>query len=117
MLLEGLADAARRPAALAVLDGISTGIQERRLGFLGVEFVVDLYRLLGDLDGFFELANALTEHGYGTVDLALWGPDCRDVRRDPRFERFVRKRGLLDFWREHGWPDECSAAGDGLKCD
>ncbi len=79
--------------------------------------MLELFHDLGDLDSLFETANALAGQGFAWIEKVLWGKDFRDVRKDPRFEELVRRRGMLDYWREHGWPDECSAAGDGIRCD
>jgi tetratricopeptide (TPR) repeat protein len=37
----------------------------------------------------------------------LWQPLMRDVRRLPGFKDLVRKLGLVDYWRAHGWTDFC----------
>lgn len=47
----------------------------------------------------------------------VWFPTAASVRRDPRFVEFVRAIGLVDFWRENGWPDLCRPEGKGVKCE
>jgi adenylate cyclase len=39
------------------------------------------------------------------------------VRRDPRFAELMQQLGLVEFWREAGWPDHCRPVGDGVACD
>ncbi len=89
-------------------------------GRIGRDFsgsVLRLYHRLDDLDGLFALANAMADQAFASNEDVFWGSEFRDVRQDPRFEELVRKLRMLDLWREYGWPDECSAAGDGLRCD
>jgi tetratricopeptide (TPR) repeat protein len=37
----------------------------------------------------------------------LWQPLMSDVRRLPGFKDLVRRLGLVDYWRAHGWSDFC----------
>jgi hypothetical protein len=41
----------------------------------------------------------------------LWLPAMREVRQLPRFKAFVRD-GLVDYWRQHGWPTLCQPVGN-----
>jgi adenylate cyclase len=48
----------------------------------------------------------------------LWYPAMREVRKTPRFKKFVREIGLVDYWKEFGWPDLCRPIGDDdFVCD
>ena len=31
---------------------------------------------------------------------------------DPRMKEAIRNEGLVEFWKEHGWPDRCKPVGD-----
>jgi tetratricopeptide (TPR) repeat protein len=47
-----------------------------------------------------------------------WGPLDGPTRRTERFKTLVRQLGLVDYWRERGWPDLCQPAGtDDFICD
>ena len=46
----------------------------------------------------------------------VWGPRCDDVWAAPEFEAFVEEAGLVDYWREVGWPAMCRPAGGGVDC-
>jgi adenylate cyclase len=47
-----------------------------------------------------------------------WFPAMRDIRKTPRFKKFVREIGLVDYWKEFGWPDLCRPVGDDdFVCD
>jgi hypothetical protein len=48
----------------------------------------------------------------------LWGPLYAPVRKTERFKAFVRKRGLVDYWKARGWPEFCHpTTGDDFVCD
>jgi tetratricopeptide (TPR) repeat protein len=44
-------------------------------------------------------------------------PYLAAFRQDPRFAELVTEHGLVDYWREHGWPDACQPAGDSVICE
>jgi TolB-like protein len=48
----------------------------------------------------------------------LWAPEVAPLRKTERFKAFVRKAGIVDYWRERGWPDLCRPVGaDDFECD
>ncbi len=48
----------------------------------------------------------------------MWTHGLRPVRRSEVFKSRVRESGMLDFWKENGWPDLCRPAGNGdFECD
>ncbi len=51
------------------------------------------------------------------VTADIWIIPASSVRRDPRFVEYLRSIGLVDFWRENGWPDRCRPDGDAVQCD
>jgi adenylate cyclase len=54
----------------------------------------------------------------GHVLAYFWCPVFREVRQLPRFKEFVREIGLVDYWKEYGWPDLCRPIGDDdFVCD
>jgi TolB-like protein len=49
---------------------------------------------------------------------AIWRPVFRDMRKLPSFKKFAREIGLVDYWREYGWPDTCRRVGENdFECD
>jgi adenylate cyclase len=47
-----------------------------------------------------------------------WYPVMKEVRQLPRFKEFMREIGLVDYWKEFGWPDLCRPIGDDdFVCD
>jgi TolB-like protein/DNA-binding winged helix-turn-helix (wHTH) protein len=56
-----------------------------------------------------ELALELLTEAVPNLSLpsVLWQPLMSDVRRLPGFKDLVRRLGLVDYWRAHGWSDFC----------
>jgi tetratricopeptide (TPR) repeat protein len=42
--------------------------------------------------------------------------DCSGVWSDPRFTELVEEVGLVEYWREVGWPRACQPEGEGFAC-
>jgi hypothetical protein len=48
----------------------------------------------------------------------LWTPLFREVRQLDEFKAHMREIGMVDVWREIGWPDLCEATGgEDFRCD
>lgn len=54
---------------------------------------------------------------YSTWDLVLWDKEFAFLRRDPAFQDYLRRNGILDYWRKHGFPEQCRPQGEGAACD
>jgi hypothetical protein len=71
--------------------------------------------------GQYEVAvdEALTAADAVPTDLlyAAWYAPYRAFRGTAEFRRFVREAGLLEYWRESGWPDLCHPASEDVVCD
>ena len=49
---------------------------------------------------------------------SLWHPSYAPVRKTERFKAYVRKAGLVDYWRAKGWPEFCRpTTADDFVCD
>src|SRR6185503_9108526 len=78
------------------------------------------YAFVGAPERAFESAeNALSVGDANSNALRLlWHPAFGVARKTDRFKAVVRKAGLVDFWRERGWPDLCRPIGaDDFACD
>jgi adenylate cyclase len=42
----------------------------------------------------------------------IWYPVMKEIRQLPRFKEFVRDIGLVDYWKEYGWPELCRPVGE-----
>jgi TolB-like protein/DNA-binding SARP family transcriptional activator len=60
------------------------------------------------------------QDGYsgGTNLPLIWHASFAPVRKTERFKAYVRARGLLEYWRERGWPEFCRPTGtDDFTCE
>jgi hypothetical protein len=82
------------------------------------------YLTLGAVDTVFDImTEALQRDRTAWVHswdiLNTWAPESAAFRRNPRFAEIVRRMGLVDYWKQYGYPDGCRA-GDGdvaIVCD
>jgi hypothetical protein len=72
---------------------------------------------LGAIDAVYEaLFKALDEDPASWVnrwDLNhAWGPEGEAFRKDPRFAELARRIGIVEYWKQYGFPDGCRAGDD-----
>jgi hypothetical protein len=76
--------------------------------------------IVGGFDEAFELANrCLTRVGAGTIVPApayLFTPEVRPFRHDARFQAFVTRLGLMEYFERYGPPDDCELKNNKLTC-
>jgi TolB-like protein len=73
----------------------------------------------GDVQGALDLLQAEYRRSPAAtyIQVAMWRPVMRDVRRLPGFKQLVRDMGLVDFWRKTTWPDLCKPVdADDFEC-
>lgn len=46
----------------------------------------------------------------------LWVPEAAPMRRLPGFADLAEALGLMSYWKQYGWPDDCRPVGDDLQC-
>jgi TolB-like protein/DNA-binding winged helix-turn-helix (wHTH) protein len=61
--------------------------------------------------------DTVRRRSYSTWDLVLWNPETAFLRRDPAFDAYLRRSGILAYWRAHGFPPQCRPSGDGARCE
>ena len=44
----------------------------------------------------------------------VWSEAFREPRGTPEFFRFMEHQGIVDYWREFGWPDDCASLDQSL---
>ena len=71
----------------------------------------------GRLDDAYRVVNANLDFLGQSAWWTIWQPETASFRQDPRFASVVTEAGLLDYWREHGWPDLCKPVGDSVTCE
>jgi TolB-like protein/Flp pilus assembly protein TadD len=74
------------------------------------------YANFGMIDDAYRVTNMIRD-----LDAFAWWlfgrPDMASFRQDPRFADLVTELGLVDYWREYGWPDACQPVGDSVICE
>jgi TolB-like protein len=117
-----LADPAQRRSALAAAP--ITALVPGGLKKLGPCLTGAVsYVLLDALDTAYEsvdrcldqLAPGATHH-VAALELSWWMPEFRSFRADPRFQAFVSRMGLMEYWQEYGPPDDCDLKDGKLRC-
>jgi tetratricopeptide (TPR) repeat protein len=96
--------------ALGIEAAVLTG-QISVLKWLGAEAeILGFLQTLLESGRHVELSTALGQ--------SIWIPAFAEVRQLPGFKPFLKETGLVDLWRERGWPDLCRPAGEeGFICD
>lgn len=108
--VDAVADPALRPGVVAALRAFDPKIAPQ------LQFV-EPYLQLGQVDLVFTvLQDSL---GHGERDWArqldtkhLWAPEGRALRTDPRFGAVAERMGMVDYWKQYGYPDGCRSGTD-----
>jgi TolB-like protein/DNA-binding winged helix-turn-helix (wHTH) protein/Tfp pilus assembly protein PilF len=72
--------------------------------------------LLGETDIAWAAADEGVARKLEPTDI-WWLPEATAMRKDPRFTALAEGMNLLPYWRQFGWPDQCSGSDAGLRCD
>jgi len=65
-----------------------------------------------------DLANGTPIRNSLRLSFYLWTPGFADLRQLPEYKQFLRDFGLVDLWKERGWPDLCRPLGeDDFECE
>jgi TolB-like protein/Flp pilus assembly protein TadD len=107
LYVEALADPAKRPQAVRELQAIDP--QQKPQGEL-----LMAYLELGQPDLAFRIMNDSLDRDrlawLHTWDMMhAWAPENAAFRNDPRFARIAARIGLVDYWKQYGYPDRCRA--------
>ena len=91
-------------------------LEERRSRLL-----LRLNTIAGDLDEAYAVGNraldeAARSGSVGAGWAVIWFPSMRPFRKDPRFQAFVERLNLLEYWKVYGPPDGCALAEGKISC-
>ncbi len=52
------------------------------------------------------------------LDASFWYETFREQRKTPEFFEMMERAGMVEYWREFGWPDDCASLDQDLaECD
>ena len=107
--VEAKIDAAKAPVFLETLAEHETALPVVE-SFSG-------YARFGRIDDAYRVFNTYRDRVGQTAWFTFWQSDMAPFRQDPRFASLVSEAGLVDYWRENGWPDTCHPVGDSVSCE
>ncbi len=118
---DAIGDPARKPAAAAELHRLLGRLKADDLDANTERLMIETFAQLDALDLAFRLAHQSLDRSArsGTVGSlwgSLWVPEMRPFRRDPRFEGFVTRLGMMPYWMKFGPPDDCDLKNGKLTC-
>jgi TolB-like protein len=92
-------------------------IQERSLSTGNLVDIAFWAAHFGDPEFAMTIMEKVVEYNAESI-FYFWLPVMHEVRQLPRFKAFVGEIGLVDYWKEFGWPDMCRPLGNGnFGCD
>ena len=109
--VDAIADPAKRPAVVASLRAVDPKVAKQ------VELLMP-YVQLGQNDIAFQVIEDSLAHNRMAWSrdwsiMNIWSPEAAGFRKDPRFSQLAEQIGLVDYWKQYGYPDHCSAgSGD-----
>jgi hypothetical protein len=80
------------------------------------------YTTAGDLDGAYAAGNRALDEAARSDSIGssswfvIWFPSMRPFRQDPRFQAFVERLNLLEYWKVYGPPDGCALDAGKIVC-
>jgi adenylate cyclase len=110
LFVEAIADPARRPEVVAFLKSLDPKVAPQ------TELIVP-YLWLGQIDTAYDIMNrSLDRNRLAWVhewDLThAWSVEGAPLRRDPRFADLASRLGVVDYWKQYGYPDGCRPDGN-----
>jgi TolB-like protein/tetratricopeptide (TPR) repeat protein len=108
--VDALADPAVKPKVIAEMRAIDPKILPQLK-------LVEPYLQLGEVDLVYEILFASLKEDPEVWKTQWdighsWTPDGAAFRRDPRFGQLAERLGLVDYWKQYGFPDGCRAGQD-----
>jgi hypothetical protein len=115
-----MGDSKKVPAAREALQRLVQDSWSRMDNLWRQLLMVQLTRL-GAVDQAYHVANRslddyMRDNWNGGAWGLLWTPEMRAFRKDSRFQVFVTRLKLIDYWKQFGPPDECAMHGETLVC-
>ena len=108
--VDAMADPSRRPAMVARMKALDPKLRSQYQ-------LIGAYIQIGALDLAYQLMFEDLDRNHVAWahdwDMAgAWSPDNAAMRRDPRFVELAERIGMLDYWKQYGFPDGCRSGKD-----
>lgn len=122
LVYAALGDPTKKPAAHRALQRLVDKVGISSMDVNSRRALIYYFTLLNVLDPAYELANQNLDEflrsgsGGGPAWAFLWARDMRSFRQDPRFQRFVTRLHLVEYWKQYGPPDNCDLKEGMLTC-
>jgi TolB-like protein len=105
--VDAVADPAKRPAVVAAMRAIDPKVATQAQ-------LLTPYMQMQQTDLVFDIIDEALAHDrlawVKNWDMVhAWAPDQAAFRRDPRFAQLAQRVGLVDYWKQYGFPDACRA--------
>jgi tetratricopeptide (TPR) repeat protein len=103
--VDALADPNLQPTIVAEMRGLDPKVLPQR-------DLIQPYLQLGEVDLVYEILDEElrkdSQAWASSWDLAhAWSPEGRRFRQDKRFGRLAERIGMVDYWKQYGYPDVC----------
>ena len=110
--VDALADPKLRPEVVAGMRAIDPKIAPQA-------FFIGPYLQLGEVDLVFRILDEELRNDANSWvnnwDLGhVWTPEGRRFRTDKRFGPLAERIGMVDYWKQYGYPDGCRAGTDAV---
>lgn len=120
LIYAALGNTSKQGAALDALRKLRANSAGMNSGQM-VVLTINWYTMLGALDLAYDVANEgldrlLRAGAIGPGWGGLWTPEVRPFRQDRRFQEFVDRMGLMEYWKQYGPPDNCELRDGKLIC-
>ena len=108
--VDALADPSKRAGMIAEMKRLDPKVAPQ-------EKLIGPYLQLGDLDTAYRLMfESLDRDRLAWIHewdlMHAWADDSAAMRADPRFGELATRIGLVDYWKQYGFPDGCRAGQD-----
>jgi tetratricopeptide (TPR) repeat protein len=119
LVYAAMGEPAKRPAAIDALKTLLGKVGSREDPGIRI-WALSWFVQLGALDQAYDVGNGL-QHEYEAQTPAgawgwLWNREMSPFRRDPRFQEFVTRLGMMPYWEKYGPPDDCDLKDGRLNC-
>jgi TolB-like protein len=116
-------DPARKRAASLALQNLVHRVGFRNFRQEEAREAILAFASLGAPDQAYALTNQMLDDFQHSGTLTggfawafIWLPGMRDFRMDPRFQTFVARIHLPEYWQQYGGPDACDFSAGNLTC-